>query len=94
MRSSTIFASLALLAITGVAGAQGTQKTTSHASAVATGAKMAGPADTTAHAVNKSRRRRHRNAKSTPKPATKTDSVAAKPSPMASPKADTKKPCG
>jgi hypothetical protein len=53
---------------------------------------MAGPADTTAHAVNKSRRRRHRNAKSTAKAGTKSDSVAAKPSPMASPKATTKKP--
>ena len=71
MRSSTILASLALLAVAGVAGAQGTtQKTTSHASTVATAAKMSGPADSTAHAVKQSRRRRHRTAKSTTKAAT------------------------
>ena len=96
MRTSTIFASIALLAVAGVAGAQGTQKVTSHASSVAAGAKMAGPADSTAHAVNKSRRRRHRNAKvtsSATKAATKKDSVAAKPSAMAShSKAPAKKP--
>lgn len=107
MRPSTILVSLALLAATGVAGAQGTtHKASSHASAVATGARMAGPADTTAHAVNRSRRRRHRIAGSTTKAATKvaatktatkttmkSDSVAAKPHAMAThAKAPAKKP--
>jgi predicted alternative tryptophan synthase beta-subunit len=96
MRYHVILPSIALLAFAGVAGAQSTAKSTpSSASKVATGAKVAAPADTTAKAVSKSHHRRRRNAASTAKTKPAADSSMAHKAtamPSASAKTSTKKP--